>query len=202
MGAPERKKITNFCRTGLSVLGLAVCVFLLVSCDQATRYKTLTTLFDGVPSLPPAEDLCVDYVALLEVDSSLAEASEEPTGKVEKSGSTHAPYGEKNCGGCHQIGKSNELIKPPTQLCFVCHADFIQGSHIHGPIAVGDCLACHLPHSSRYPALLVKDRSDICSRCHREERLAAGMHERLSARGMDCVECHGAHFGDNQYFLK
>lgn len=197
----SKKRGHIFCRAGLYPLCLAMCVFFLASCDQAARHKALTTIFDGVPSLPPAEDLCEDYAAQLEMASDMSTMDGEPKETL-KSGSVHEPYGEKDCAGCHETGKSNELIRPRTELCFVCHVDFIQGDHVHGPIAVGDCLACHLPHQSNHSALLVKDRSEICSKCHREDRLAAGMHERLSSRGMPCVECHGAHFGNNQYFLK
>lgn len=199
MSKPGKNKHANICRAGVYLLCLAVCVLFLVSCDQSSRHRALTTLFDGVPSLPPEEDLCQDYVDQLQTTSDAQSTSDEEPAFT---GSIHEPYGEKNCAGCHLTGKSNALKKPPTELCFICHVDFIQGSHLHGPVAVGACLACHLPHQSNYSSLLVKDRNEICSKCHREERLAAGMHESLNSREMPCVECHGVHYGNNQYFLK
>jgi len=184
-------------------LCLLVNLLLVISCDQVTRHKVLTTVFDGVPELPPVDDLCQEYVDEVSMAQLNAEAGAETAGQPEqKKGSSHPPYAEKNCSGCHQQGAGNELIKPARELCFVCHVDFIEGPFVHGPVAVADCLACHLPHSSSYKSLLVKGKSDICSKCHREERLATAMHDRLSDRGMACVECHGAHFGKNQYFLK
>lgn len=180
---------------------LVIALFMLFSsgCDQAARHKALTTLFDGVPELPPTDQLCDDYVEQLAMTPENSDISEQE--QVEE-GSVHAPYDDKDCSSCHQVGASNALIKPATELCFVCHVDFIQGPNVHGPVAVGACLACHLPHSSDHGALLVKDRNEICGKCHREERLAAEMHQRLGNRGMPCVECHGVHFGKNQYFLK
>lgn len=175
---------------------------IITACDQVTRHKVLTTVFDGVPELPPVEDMCQDYVdeqPLAYDQGTGLPSSDEPQ---KKPGSSHPPYEEKNCGGCHQQGAGNALIKPARELCFVCHVDFIEGSFVHGPVAVADCLACHLPHSSSHESLLVNGRSEICSRCHKEERLAIGLHNSVSNRGIPCVECHGAHFGKNQFFLK
>jgi len=180
-----------------------VSILLVPGCDQVTRHKVLTTIFDGVPELPPVDDLCQEYVDEMSLaqlnEESVAGAGDQP---AQKKGSSHPPYAEKNCAGCHQQGAGNELIKPARELCFVCHVDFIEGPFVHGPVAVADCLACHLPHSSSYKSLLVKGKSEICIKCHHEDRLAKAMHERLGDRGMACVECHGAHFGENQYFLK
>lgn len=176
-------------------------LMLMAGCDQATRHKALSTLFDGVPDLPPADQLCEDYVEELEATRMNPQDGGPTADAATPSGSTHAPYGEKDCGGCHKTGASNELLVPATELCMTCHVDFIQGPNVHGPIAVGDCLACHLPHQSQYSSLLVKDRTEICSKCHKEARLASALHEKVDLRGLTCVDCHGAHFGKNQYFL-
>jgi predicted CXXCH cytochrome family protein len=189
----------------IRLAGFVLCAALLLpaaGCDQATRHKALTTLFDGVPDLPPAEQLCEDYVATHEVAQAQGRDGERSDGaKSGPAGSTHEPYGEKNCAGCHKTGASNELLVPATELCMTCHVDFIQGPHVHGPIAVGDCLACHLPHQSGNSSLLVRDRAEICSKCHKESRLAPALHQKVDVRGLTCVDCHGAHFGKNKYFL-
>jgi predicted CXXCH cytochrome family protein len=169
----------------------------------------MTNVFDGVPELPPLDQLCEDNMAdLFNVyyEQRLAEAAggslEEA--QVINQGSSHPPYAEKNCQGCHNFKQKNLLIAPPTELCEKCHIDFVKskGSHIHGPVSVRDCLACHVPHSSGYKSLLQESVSDICSKCHHEKRLAEQMHKLVIKNKMECVNCHDAHGGNKQYFLK
>lgn len=193
----------NHCLKILLILCLLGGIVLISACDQASRHKMLTTVFDGVPELPPVDDLCQDYVDNISLDEAYLSSAEDAASEASmESGSSHPPYEEKDCGGCHQQGAGNALIAPPRELCFICHVDFIEDSFVHGPVAVADCLACHLPHSSSHESLLVKGKSEICSSCHKEERLAAGLHDSVENRGIPCVECHGAHFGKNQFFLK
>lgn len=183
----------------LTSLGVCVCLVLLAGCNPVTRHKVLSTVFDGVPALPEPEELCADYVA------KVAESGSEGEGDSrETTGSTHKPYGEKRCNDCHAQNKSENdgLIRPKQELCFVCHDAIINGPFVHGPVAVGDCLACHLPHSSTFPALLRKGPEELCQSCHREERLAATMHQRVTDREMACGECHGPHSGEARYFLR
>jgi predicted CXXCH cytochrome family protein len=119
-------------------------------------------------------------------------------------GSSHPPYEEKRCGDCHNTTeeKTSGLILPPRELCFSCHTGFIKGHFVHGPVAVGECLACHVPHTSAFSSLLVKDKSEICAGCHKEKRLAAAMHDKVAARRMVCVDCHDPHYGEARFFLK
>ena len=184
----------------MKVALICIALLLVSGCDQVTRHKALSTLFDGVPKLPPVDQICADYA----VESKVMPAAGMVAsgGDDAPKGSSHEPYGEKDCGGCHETGASNALLLPPDQLCFKCHVGFIEGPNVHGPVAVHDCLACHLPHQSQYLSLLKKSRSDICSICHKEERLAAALHQRVDEKELLCVDCHGAHFGKNQYFLK
>lgn len=188
----------------LALLPLALCL-LLSGCDPVARHKALSTIFDGVPTLPPAEDLCKEYYAQrVAAEQSGAAAKEGAKGASATESFAHLPYEEKRCNDCHseEKDKNEGLIRPKRELCFVCHKDFIRGSFAHGPAAVGECLACHLPHNSNYPALLKTDKSKLCESCHREKRVAAGMHERFVARQMICVDCHDPHFGEVRYFLK
>lgn len=185
---------------------LLVCLLLLGAgggCDAVTRHKVLTTIFDGVPSLPPAEQLCEEYaqeqIAVLRGEL----AATQSEGRVAGRGSSHRPYDEKNCGGCHDMDKRGGYVSSGIEdLCFVCHTDFIVGIYVHGPVAVADCLACHEPHSSRFPSLLKFDKRDLCANCHQESRVAAAMHATVMEKNMACVDCHDPHFGNVQYFLK
>ncbi len=183
---------------------------LLLSCagDKLEQHKILTNVFDGVPELPPLEQLCEDNMAdmfNIYYEDRLAEAAAgdlEEKKIVSAAGSGHRPYVEKDCQGCHNFKKRNLLIAPNDQLCEICHVGFVRGKFIHGPVSVRDCLACHVPHSSENPSLLQRSLSGICDKCHKEERLARQMHELVMKNNMECVNCHDAHGGDTPYFLK
>jgi len=195
--------VTSYRIRRILLLFMSVGVFaylvLLAGCDPITRHKVLSTVFDGVPSLPEPDELCADYVA-----KGAGPGSEGGEAGRVVAGSTHKPYGEKRCNDCHAQNKSENdgLIRPKQELCFVCHDGIIDGPFVHGPVAVGDCLACHLPHSSTFPSLLRKSPEELCQSCHREDRLAATMHQRVGDRDMVCGECHGPHAGQVRYFLR
>jgi predicted CXXCH cytochrome family protein len=183
-----------------------LCVFsvftllVLSGCDPITRYKVTSTIFDGVPALPPPEKLCEDYA-----EKKVAEAmSSQLQKEAQKSpgSSTHLPYQEKQCDDCHDKTKEGGLIRPKNELCGVCHTNFIKGSYVHGPVATGACLACHEPHSSGFPKLLKTSPEKLCTTCHRERRSAAAMHDRFAARQLLCSDCHDPHSGNAQFFLE
>lgn len=183
------------------IFGVVFCVVVICGCDQITRYKITSTIFDGVPRLPPAEEYCQDYhekKITEEQDSVNLAGNSLKEGK----GSRHKPFAEKKCDDCHDRSKDSGLIQPKEKLCFVCHPKIIAGVMAHGPAAVGACLECHEPHSGPFPALLKTDKKDLCSVCHKETRIAKGMHDRLKDNGMECLDCHDPHSGSNAYFLK
>lgn len=194
-------------------LALALAILLLVSgclkMDPLKKQKVLTSLFDGVPDLPPLEELCKDNIEALfnkyyEQRITAAErgdSGEDPNKKVQL-GSKHRPWAEKNCLSAHNFQTESKLKLPKNEICGLCHKNLIQGRNVHGPVAVGACLACHEPHSSEHPSLLRKSLATICFKCHKEKRLAAGMHEKVINRGMFCVDCHDPHSGNMHYFLK
>ena len=179
---------------------------LLAGCgDPVTRHKVLSTIFDGVPSLPPAGEICDAYYhERVAAEAAGLEILTEGADAVQNKGSLHKPYKEKNCNDCHSKNKNVNagLMAPKRELCQVCHQDFIKGHNVHGPVAVGDCLACHFPHNSQYPSLLKADPDEVCATCHQESRLAAAMHDRFAVKTISCGECHDPHAGDARYFLK
>lgn len=186
------------------IFGAMCCLLMLVlcGCDPVTRHKVTSTIFDGVPSLPEPEQLCQEYHE--------KKLSEEQEGKAKKatdtvaasSMSTHPPYGQKKCEKCHDKTKDSGLIRPRNEICFVCHPKIIKKSYVHGPAAVGGCLECHDPHSSKEPSLLKVEKAVLCLSCHREVRVAAGMHSMVTAKGLLCMECHNPHAGDAPFFLR
>ncbi|WP_321393002.1 cytochrome c3 family protein [uncultured Desulfuromusa sp.] len=190
-----------------SLLFAVLSCLLLVGCgDPVTRHKVLSTIFDGVPSLPPAGEMCAGYdqKQVATEAAGLEITNEEVKPPAQNRSSSHKPYKEKKCHDCHSNNKNVNagLIAPKRELCGVCHQDFIKSRNIHGPVAVGDCLACHLPHNSQYPSLLKEDPEKICATCHEESRLAAAMHDRFVVKTIGCDECHDPHAGDARYFLK
>ncbi|WP_225897365.1 cytochrome c3 family protein [Desulfuromonas sp. AOP6] len=172
---------------------------LLYGCDPGTRHRVLSTVFDGVPAPPNPDDICADY-GDTKKSTALQGEGEGPA----VTGSNHKPYTEKRCSDCHAQSKTENggLIHPRQELCLVCHDTIISGTFVHGPVAVGDCLACHLPHSSSNLFLLRQQPEKICQSCHREERLAATMHQKVSDRSMACGDCHDPHSGQARYFLR
>ena len=192
----------------------ALCILLIliagcVKIDPLVKHKVLTTIFDGVPDMPTIEELCEDNVEDLfnkYYEQRIAEAAggdwEEEGRTDEMSSSKHRPWMEKDCQGCHNFKAKNKLHLPKNEICYLCHKNFIQGRYVHGPVAVGSCLACHDPHSSEHPSLLRKSLKEICFKCHLEERLAAKMHDKIISSGMLCVDCHDPHSRNLRYFLK
>lgn len=173
----------------------------LSGCDPVTRYKVAATVFDGVPSLPPQEEYCREYY-----DMRVAETARKAAGATAAAGvvkqSVHPPYEEKKCDDCHDKNKTDGLVRPQRELCYVCHKDFIKGDFVHGPVAVADCLFCHVPHDAAYQSLLKADPNMTCNRCHLEKRIAGEMHNKVMAQKMNCIDCHNPHYGTVKYFLK
>jgi len=182
-----------------------LCAMLIVAaslggCSSLTMYKITSTIFDGVPSMPPAEKYCKDYHDEAMLDELTEEAKRQQQ-KTEK-GSDHPPYAEKKCSNCHDKNKESGFVVEADKLCVHCHIGFPKGEFIHGPVAVGACLKCHLPHSSSFPSLLVKPRSEICNVCHLEARTSTGLHKMSLSKEIACVDCHNPHAGNNRYFLR
>lgn len=173
----------------------------MCGCDPLTVHKVTSTIFDGVPSMPSAEQYCQDYH-----EKKLAEsrdsANKKSASETAANGSIHPPYKEKRCDKCHDKSKDSGLIKPRDEICFVCHPKILNKPMLHGPAAVGGCLECHDPHSTGFPSLLKVEKGKLCATCHQEPRQAAGMHDKVTSSGMVCTDCHNPHAGDAKYFLR
>ena len=186
------KRMMIFCVAGMLIL--------LCGCDPLTRYKVTSTIFDGVPSMPPADQYCRDYHEKMLVTEAEAE-KQEMLAQEKADESVHPPYAAKSCNDCHDKNTDSGFVVPVRELCNVCHPDFLKGSFAHGPAAAGACTMCHLPHNSRYASLLKKPKNEICVSCHKEKRLAQGLHTSVTENNMVCTDCHNPHAGNNRYFL-
>lgn len=179
-----------------------ICVScMLWGCDPLTVHKVTSTILDGVPSMPPAEQYCQDYHETKMAEDKAAANKKEESGKP-RTASVHPPYKEKRCDNCHDRSKESGLITSRDKLCFVCHPAIVKNNFAHGPAAVGDCLECHEPHSSAYPSLLKVEKGAVCVKCHKEKRIAEGLHVKVTEKGILCSECHNPHAGGVQFFLR
>lgn len=184
----------------LSCLALGVA---LSGCDPWLRSRIVTTVFDGVPALPNPTEYCQAYhehaTAKEKAQAEAAKQKDSP----DKMGSEHPPYEERRCNDCHDQSKGDAggLKLPRNELCESCHTGFVQGTFVHGPVAVRDCLSCHEPHTSAYSSLLKMDRKVICIVCHHEERQTAAMHKRFVEQSINCVDCHNPHASNIRFFL-
>jgi predicted CXXCH cytochrome family protein len=64
----------------------------------------------------------------------------------------------------------------------------------HGPVASGNCAACHNAHTSEFPKLLVNEGRALCLGCHKEMaqqmQKVKSLHKPVEG---DCLQCHEAH---------
>jgi len=185
----------------VSIFWLAVVITLLCGCGPESRYMIVSTIFDGVPRLPPAEQYCREYHEKVTVAEREAEKKKLLESQKAAS-SSHPPYAEKRCNDCHDKNTESGFIVAAKDLCATCHPNMIKGAYVHGPTAVGACLKCHEPHYSSQPSLLKKPKGEICGVCHVEKRVAVRLHDSARDKGMDCTACHDPHTATNGYFLR
>ena len=79
------------------------------------------------------------------------------------------------CTTCHQVKNEKgvtyvNLVDPVTQLCLTCHS-IAQDKVLHRPYKLGDCIVCHSPHASDFPAHTWVSQQDTCLGCHARARL-------------------------------
>ena len=176
----------------------AVCfLVLLVSCASSTRTRVLKFFFDGVPETESRQ----------EEPTEITQSGEDRTVPVRKAPVTvmlsrHRDYADKNCDRCHDRASANFLTADKKNFCFLCHKkEDYDGPYVHGPVAVGACLSCHVPHESKYRKLLQTESQDLCMKCHRSENMPdSQIHTQNQTVG--CTDCHRPHRSNTRFFLK
>lgn len=127
---------------------------------------------------------------------------ESPLGGYERTSSGHRTGNRAQCLECHlkrDEMSSGNAGEPPV-LCYGCHDRIGEKRYIHGPLAVGDCLACHDPHGGFGSAHLRQEQTQLCGKCHNtRETLTA---RACNSSGKACVICHDPHQSDTRYLLK
>lgn len=120
------------------------------------------------------------------------------------------PEGGMDCRDCHQqhssfnITQSVETLGGRDALCLRCHTDK-EGPFVFEHIALRTdrCLACHVPHGSINPRMLVRSEIRLlCLECHGDRQGAAadapqGFHDLTSPRYQNCTSCHVMIHGSN-----
>lgn len=118
-------------------------------------------------------------------------------------GSTqHVPFAEGSCSACHRapFGSRIRLRSRGARLCTACHGEFTppaDGGVVHAALdddrGRAGCLACHDPHMSSRPTLLVESGPKLCAPCHEEIVSAAGAEGGHVVASDDCLTCHEPH---------
>ena len=170
-------------------------MFMITSCSKEQKHDVLSFFFDGVPNPRKQDSLKVDTTKL---DSSLVTKHEE---SILTKQYLHAPFETQSCGDCHNTAKGYSLIAKGSALCYNCHPDFRENLKIlHGPVANGECIQCHQPHSSPYQRLLSRKGQDLCLYCHKRNDInLTELHKAIEKK--DCWECHNPHGGADRTFL-
>jgi predicted CXXCH cytochrome family protein len=121
----------------------------------------------------------------------------------------HPPV-EEGCVDCHDPHQSPMRFqlkgdgKRVASLCFNCHEEEIfSKKHQHGPVAVGDCIACHFPHASANETLLIAPLKEgkLCFECHEGVKDQLAMKNTHDPVLEDCGTCHDPHSSENRFQL-
>lgn len=169
----------------------------IISCTPEKKLKTLSFFFDGVQ---PKENTKVNNDLNKSILKTKNISKVNEIKKEKEILSFHKPYREGKCSVCHDTKSSNTLTLKKQELCFKCHKDTnFTGKYVHGPVAAGKCLACHLPHESENTFLLENNGKKLCFICHNETDIyKIKKHSEYNS----CLDCHLPHISDNNYFLK
>lgn len=196
--------------TRLAVVIVAT-MAVMAACSVEENYPTLSFFFDGVPDPnAPADDGTAPGQLLSEAVAAARAASLARTVPVLDI-SHHRPVRDRRCHECHLIedprGRSGlnigmpTLVAPIEELCLRCH-DFSDRRYVHGPVANGLCVRCHLAHQSIHPHLLrTDDIPSLCSSCHIDELFVTkDLHATFGEER--CTACHNPHASDHLMLLE
>jgi predicted CXXCH cytochrome family protein len=181
----------------LALTALASCCYL--GCSPDTRYRVLSFFFDGVPR--PGDEKAGSSGAEGKPGQEGAPPA-SPAGPL-RPVSDHAPWRNRECFACHESESSLVAFSTGPGLCSKCHAEYVRPNlmdWVHGPVALGQCKLCHLPHKSDYPWLLTAPELDLCRRCHNDPDLMDWPFHKAGA-GKSCTACHDPHMAGNRLLL-
>ncbi|USN99288.1 MAG: hypothetical protein H6810_01015 [Phycisphaeraceae bacterium] len=172
---------------GVSCIAVLALPLVWAGCSIKKHYELLSFFFDGVPN-PNAMPIA-------------AAAGDPRTMRQSPTYSAHRPYLDGQCAECHGRGFSTTSVEPT--VCLKCHQS-VQREHrfMHGPVAFGACLLCHVPHESAYASLFKGDSRQVCMQCHDKTMLSgADVPEHLDDTTA-CLTCHYGHGAEVRYMLR
>jgi len=124
--------------------------------------------------------------------------------------------GAVRCTDCHQPHSGLERRQVRTSMsgdvaCYKCHSQ-TKGPFLyeHAPLQIRDCQACHEPHGSNNPKMLIRPTVWLlCLECHSASRNVLSsqppsFHNVNSPRYQNCTVCHVKIHGSNssQVFMR
>ena len=195
---------------------VTVLLALMSGCDRQSRHKVLTVFFTGVPPLEEGKK-----AVEAKNRTPHSEEKDAPRPTVYR----HPLTASRQCNRCHQSTgnfsmfgrKQNQplafrkgevspgpLVLPRQELCIGCHKDksaeeaLARGLWLHPTSAKGDCYACHDPHQSLNPYMLLKNPQQICVPCHQDPKIMA-LEAHKNPGG--CLTCHNPHIGKDRKLL-
>jgi len=166
---------------------------LLIACNSVTRLKVLNVLFDGVPQDTIPEMIVMESY---QTEDTLIQDSATVFASAIPEMIYHEPYAERRCYDCHDRNSVGKLVQAEPDLCYSCHNDYHDTyTYLHGPVGVGFCSTCHVPHMSKNQNLLLSEGNSLCFPCHVQYEIKQPPgHVEV---GDDlCVHCHNPH-GEN-----
>ncbi len=167
-------------------------------------------LFPGLNVLKVGnETLKVFYIAGTKLEKFTFKTQ---AGEIEFKSYNMHPALEEGCDSCHSLEDGDiEIPSDLKETCFGCHDDFTRNEdgeeleYVHGPVAEGECLACHNPHYSENRKLLnAWPPGELCVQCHddkdpRELEEGETVHEPV--KELLCSDCHSPHASPYEYQL-
>jgi len=117
--------------------------------------------------------------------------------------------------GAHGEFEHGQVAAPDTVLVAVakscvtalCHETMGKERYVHGPVAAGDCVACHTPvdttsmyNGQEHTFQLAQQGVQLCYMCHERQDTEAVVHYPIQA-GL-CFFCHDNHQSPNPFRLK
>jgi len=74
--------------------------------------------------------------------------------------------------------------------------EVLSSKFLHGPVKSGDCLSCHDPHDSDQSYFLRRPYGELCSSCHKLEKMFKGRNLHKPVKDGNCGLCHDPHASD------
>ena len=182
----------------LEFIIIILAAIIIAACSATSRYQILSGVFDGVPDPNVKQKTISDS---LNKDNQSIQQTSIINKDKEPEFIYHPPYRNRMCSGCHDMQKGNALVKSIPDLCYKCHENITEENPaLHGPVAMGDCNACHSPHLANFKFLLQREGRDLCLHCH-EETYVYENKNHFATEEHGCLDCHNPHSGKDRFLL-